>query len=158
MTFGKRLQALRHQRQETQDEVARALGVPRTTYASWESEYRFPEDEKDMLGKLATYFSTSIDYLLCRTEDPAPLGQLGDLFRENRSAYALSDLAARWPNLSPDRRQRAAEMERDGKVAGVEMEVGPPDITNEEFDAIIREAASYTAFILERAKRGKATE
>ena len=99
MTFGKRLQALRRQKKLTQGDVAQALGVPRTTYASWESDYRFPEDEKDMLAKLARYFETDIDYLITgRTDVREPKPHRG---------ISPSDLDKLLQELPPEERENA---------------------------------------------------
>lgn len=107
MTFGKRLQFLRHQKQLTQSDVAKALGVPRTTYASWEGDHRFPEDEREMLDKLASYFETSIDYLLGRTD----VRQQVSVPRENPSETKRTEssvppeLLDEWLSLPEEARQ-----------------------------------------------------
>lgn len=74
MTFGDRLRYLRQQKKHTQGDVADALGVPRTTYASWESGHRFPGDEQGMLDRLATFFGVSVDSLLGRPALPLDIG------------------------------------------------------------------------------------
>lgn len=50
----------------------------------------------DVLTKIADYFHVSIDYLLCRTDDPAPSGQKeklpalgGELTPERQEAWNL---------------------------------------------------------------------
>ena len=55
-------------------------------------------------------------------------------------------LASRWPNLSPDRRRRAADLERDAKAQGIEMHLGR-GLTNEEFDSLVRDTVTFAAFI-----------
>lgn len=54
----------------TQDEVADALGVSRSTIAGYESESKNRVPRQDMLQKIANFFDVSIDYLLGRTNDP----------------------------------------------------------------------------------------
>lgn len=61
-TLGERLQKLREQAGETQDEVARAVGVIGTTVSRWERGIGMPH--ADQIVKLADHFSTSTDHLL----------------------------------------------------------------------------------------------
>lgn len=68
--LGNRLRLLRTQRKLTQEEVAKKIGVARTTYAMYEQNSREPDN--DTLQKLADYFEVSVDYLLGRTDDPTP--------------------------------------------------------------------------------------
>lgn len=58
----KNLQFLRKNRGKTQDIVAFDLGIPKTTYATYEQQKAFPNPT--MLLKIADYFGVSIDYLL----------------------------------------------------------------------------------------------
>ncbi len=68
--IGSRLKAFRTERDLTQDELGKVLGVGKTTISQYESEARKPDSE--MLNRIADYFHTSVDYLLGRTEDPSP--------------------------------------------------------------------------------------
>ncbi len=63
-----RLRALRNERGITQEELGRVVGVGKTTISQYENGVRTPDAE--MLGKLASYFGVSIDYLLERTDKP----------------------------------------------------------------------------------------
>ncbi len=150
VSLGNRLREERKSRHLSLEEASRLLNVSFSTLAMYERDERTPPTDK--LQQLADFYGVSVDYLLGRIDVSSRL-----VMRDAPAPYD-PDLAARWPHLSPDRRQRAAEMEREAEAAGVETDVGPPDITNEEFDSLIREAAFYTAFILERAKKRKATE
>lgn len=67
-TFGKRLKQLRLQNKLTQNELGKKLNVTNVGVAKWESDDRFPD--KDTLVKIADYFDVSLDYLLCRIDDP----------------------------------------------------------------------------------------
>ena len=63
--FSNRLIELRLQKGLTIKEVAQALGVPYTTYNSYEKNTREPNSES--LIKISDFFNVSIDYLLGRT-------------------------------------------------------------------------------------------
>lgn len=64
-TIGDRLRRLRDEKDVTQAEVAKALGVDRSTLAYWEIGKRDPDSET--IKKLANYYNVSTDYLLGRT-------------------------------------------------------------------------------------------
>ncbi|MBL4933022.1 helix-turn-helix domain-containing protein [Clostridium paridis] len=67
-SFGKRLKQLRLNKELTQAQLGKIFNVTNVGVAKWESDDRFPD--KGMLIKLADYFDVSIDYLLCRTDNP----------------------------------------------------------------------------------------
>ncbi|WP_419195994.1 helix-turn-helix domain-containing protein [Butyricicoccus faecihominis] len=50
--------------------LAACLQCSQTAYSHYESETR--DIPTEVLRKLADYYHTSIDYLLCRTDNPAP--------------------------------------------------------------------------------------
>ena len=62
MTFGNKLQTLRKMRHMKQRELAKEFGVALSTIAMWETANRAPS--KDMIVKIADYFSVSTDTLL----------------------------------------------------------------------------------------------
>lgn len=64
--FGTRLQTLRKERKLRQEDMAKQLGIARTTYAMYEQGNREPD--YNTLIRLATFFEVSIDYLLGKTE------------------------------------------------------------------------------------------
>ncbi|HFK1716344.1 helix-turn-helix domain-containing protein [Bacillus cereus] len=64
--FGARLHSLRKERKLRQEDMAKQLGIARTTYAMYEQGNREPD--YNTLIKLATFFEVSIDYLLGTTE------------------------------------------------------------------------------------------
>jgi transcriptional regulator with XRE-family HTH domain len=69
-SFAIRLKQLRDAKTLTQNDLAEATGIPRSTIASWEAGQRNPE-----LGsaqKLADYFGVTLDYLLGRSDDASP--------------------------------------------------------------------------------------
>ncbi|MED3183417.1 MULTISPECIES: helix-turn-helix domain-containing protein [Bacillus cereus group] len=64
--FGTRLYTLRKERKLRQEDMAKQLGIARTTYAMYEQGNREPD--YNTLIKLATFFEVSIDYLLGTTK------------------------------------------------------------------------------------------
>ncbi|PWI56670.1 helix-turn-helix domain-containing protein [Sulfoacidibacillus thermotolerans] len=60
--IGRRLIQLRNKHQLTQQEIADQLGIPRSTYAQYESDRR--EIGIDVLKKIAQYYGVSIDWLV----------------------------------------------------------------------------------------------
>jgi transcriptional regulator with XRE-family HTH domain len=67
-SFGKRLKKLRLENHLTQEQLGKVFNVTNVGIAKWESDNRFPD--KETLVKIADYFDVSVDYLLCRTDDP----------------------------------------------------------------------------------------
>jgi transcriptional regulator with XRE-family HTH domain len=65
--FGTRLHTLRKERKLRQEDMAKQLGIARTTYAMYEQGKREPD--YNTLIKLATFFEVSIDYLLGTTPE-----------------------------------------------------------------------------------------
>ncbi len=64
--FGNRLTELRKQRNLTQNDMAKLLGVARTTYSSYEQGRRTPDVE--IQNKIADYFGVTLDYLHGRNQ------------------------------------------------------------------------------------------
>lgn len=65
-----RMRDLREDAELSQAELAAALGIAQTTYSGYERGFREPSLE--MLCQIADFFHTSTDYLLDRTDNPAP--------------------------------------------------------------------------------------
>lgn len=65
--FGQILTELRKQKRLTQEEMAKIIGVARTTYSSYEQGRRTPD--VDVQNKIADYFGVTLDYLHGRTDD-----------------------------------------------------------------------------------------
>lgn len=68
--LSERLQHLRKQKDITQEEIAKYIGVTRPAYSAYEGGKRTPD--YNTLQKLADYFNVTTDYLLGRTVNPAP--------------------------------------------------------------------------------------
>ncbi len=65
MNFGTRLRELRLEKNLTQADLANHLALGESTISFYEANKREPDYET--LRKLADYFNTTTDYLLCRT-------------------------------------------------------------------------------------------
>ncbi|WP_308588629.1 helix-turn-helix transcriptional regulator [uncultured Oscillibacter sp.] len=61
---------LREDHDKSQQDVAAVLNMHRSVYRRYESGER--ETPAWVVDKLATYYRVSTDYLLGRTDDPAP--------------------------------------------------------------------------------------
>lgn len=69
--FDNRLKAAREQRGESQQEVAKNLGLPYTTYRNYELNLREPSAQT--LISIANYFNLSLNYLLGYEEGKPPV-------------------------------------------------------------------------------------
>lgn len=68
------LQTLRKKKGYKQIKVAMDLDTTQETISSYETGRVFPSS--DMLIKLADYYNTSIDYILCRTKYDMPIDDI----------------------------------------------------------------------------------
>ncbi|MGN0950474.1 MAG: helix-turn-helix domain-containing protein [Mitsuokella sp.] len=68
MTFAERLQSLREQHRLSKQELSSILGMARMSYFRYEKGERMPTYE--VLLQIANYFDVSVDYLMCRTDNP----------------------------------------------------------------------------------------
>lgn len=62
-----RLKQLRQELNKSMADVARELHIPYTAYVNYEKEVREPNSET--LIEFANYFSCSVDYLICRSDN-----------------------------------------------------------------------------------------
>ena len=76
-----RLKHLRKMNNFTQEEIAKRLGMARTTYSGYESGARDPDPET--LKKIADYYGVSVDYLLGRDDSR----QYGAFFKALKEKY-----------------------------------------------------------------------
>jgi len=74
--LGDRLRNLREKKGLSQYEMARRLGMARTTYTGYELGIREPDNET--LKKLARFFDVSVDYLVGNSDDPTPPGETSE--------------------------------------------------------------------------------
>lgn len=68
MNFGDKVRELRTQKEMTQDDLAKKLGVSRRTIVSYEQGKSYPR-HRDMYTKLAEALGTTDDYLRTEVED-----------------------------------------------------------------------------------------
>ena len=71
MGYYKRIRDLREDHDLTQRQIAEFLKMPQPQYYRYESGYR--DIPTDVLILLADYYNTSVDYILERTDNPAPI-------------------------------------------------------------------------------------
>lgn len=62
-----RLKDLREEKDLLQKDISKILNIHQTTYSNYELETR--DISTDMLKKLANFYNTSIDYILCETDE-----------------------------------------------------------------------------------------
>lgn len=65
-----RMRELRTEKGLSMKEAAKCLNLPYTTYINYEKGLREPNSEK--LIDIANFYNTSIDYLLCKNDNPNP--------------------------------------------------------------------------------------
>lgn len=82
-----RIAELRTSRHYTQDEMASMLGISRAALSHYEKGRREPDYET--LIKIADLFQVSLDYIMCRTDDPRL--HLSDEVRQFADGLELSD-------------------------------------------------------------------
>lgn len=67
-TFGSRLKSLRQEKKLTQERFANIFYLNKSSISKYEKDKNLPENQ--LLIKIADFFDVSIDYLLCRTDQP----------------------------------------------------------------------------------------
>lgn len=72
-----RLKQLRQELNKSMADVARELHIPYTTYVNYEKEVREPNSET--LIEFANYFSCSVDYLICRSDNREVMTDLREI-------------------------------------------------------------------------------
>lgn len=68
MKFGEKLKKLRSEKNVSQEEAAKAAGVSRRTYISYEQEGRYPRN-RQVYAALAEFFGVNPNYLLTEDEE-----------------------------------------------------------------------------------------
>ena len=68
-----RIQDLREDRDLTQSEIAQYLNIRQNTYSRYETNDR--DIPLDIIGQLADFYNTSVDYLMGRTDEIRPYGR-----------------------------------------------------------------------------------
>lgn len=125
-SVGKRIAQLRKERNLTQEELAKVLGVSRGAVSMWEIDQRTPDPP--ILQQIANYFGVSVDYLLGRTDERRPF------LEENRPS-------------NPEIRELVEKMQMQFRT--------DPSLTEEEKKAIIDDITRYFEFLVEKKKKEK---
>jgi transcriptional regulator with XRE-family HTH domain len=97
-----RIQELRKKSKMRQVELASILGISQSALSYWERGDYEPDNES--LMKIADIFNTSIDYLLCRTDDPALI-----ITSNTTSKETALEVLVRTEGLSPKSREDLLE-------------------------------------------------
>lgn len=100
-----RLQMLRKDAKISQQKLADAIGVSRSTIAMWESAASQPDNQ--LLQSLADYFDVSVDYLLGRTDEKSPGQSNSPELDMDSIEYALYGTAR---ELDEDEKQQLLEL------------------------------------------------
>lgn len=127
------LRKLRKERNVTQKQLARALGVSESTISLYESGKHEPDHAT--LIKIADYFNVSIDYLLGRTSNPSFYVHKGISVGDGREAIMYSTQK----DLSPEQREQA---ERDLQYAlksGPTINLRDSSLSSDELVKLIRQ-------------------
>jgi transcriptional regulator with XRE-family HTH domain len=82
---------LREEKGIGQQELCNFLGIEQSTLANYENDRRTPKAE--MISKIADYFGTTSDYLLCRTDVKNPSDEISDALEDDK------ELADFWNKL-----------------------------------------------------------
>ncbi|WP_274623146.1 helix-turn-helix domain-containing protein [Planococcus sp. A6] len=101
--LSQRMKNLRSKSKMTQSELAKILGVARTTYAMYEQGQREPDYVT--LQKIADYFDVSVDYLLGREEKKSPSWNHNPEFEEFLNDPKISKLYSEYKESSEERRE-----------------------------------------------------
>ena len=89
--FSNILKELRKSKNITQEELAKMVGVERSTVGKWESKNIIPP--ADMLVSLSEFFNVSVDYLLGRADVKNPSDEISDALEDDK------ELADFWNKL-----------------------------------------------------------
>lgn len=102
MKFGEKIRALRAEKRVSQEEAARAAGISRRAYGSYEQDGVYPRN-REIYARLAELFGCDVNYLLTEDEDfvaragekygSAGRRQAEALVREATALFAGGELA-----------------------------------------------------------------
>ena len=82
-----RLKDLRTQRKVTQEQLAEIIGVERSSIGKYEGKQNIIPSV-DVLNAIANYFNVTTDYLLGRSDEPAPqLLEIPDVLQDRLFAF-----------------------------------------------------------------------
>lgn len=95
MSFSERFKELRIKKGLSQDQLADALNIPRTSISHYERDGRLPREER--LVQIADFFGVTVDYLIGRTEDETELTNseeefVNELIKYDKQEISLEEL------------------------------------------------------------------
>ncbi len=100
--IGEKLFELRKRKKKTQLEMAKILGIAKTTYSSYEQNRRTPDSEMQI--KIADYFDITLDELNGRKHNKDPLDEVDALMFSDKEGF---------DNLSEEDKQELRELLND---------------------------------------------
>ena len=98
--ISERLKSLREDKDLSQKELAKALGVSPSTIGMYESGKRTPDSE--MLTRICDFFNITVDYLLGRTNTKNSLDSLFHGTESKKFSEAVETIAAHLDEKSKD--------------------------------------------------------
>lgn len=90
--YGDVISKLRDRNKLTQEELAKRVGISRAALSHYEKNRREPDYET--LERIADYFEVNVDYLLGRTNNPAPVNA-----DEKDKTFFMSKIATEFPDI-----------------------------------------------------------
>lgn len=134
-----RIKEVREREGYSRKDFAIELGVPYSTLTNYENGTREPP--YDFLLKIAHIFGTTVDYLLCRSNDPEWPSEIGrGLFGETELERCVDALIE---NIGVVYYSSAAGNHRLDMVAGDGESVS---ITEDEWKQLVSNIVSYTTY------------
>ena len=115
MGFSDRLKELRIKKGLSQDALAEALEIPRTTISHYEKNKDDRLPRKDRLNKIADFFGVSVDYLIGRAKTPDLNKAEKDFLEDVEKDLTVEDLMKKH-NLIVDGKPASKE-EIEGAIA-----------------------------------------
>jgi len=165
MLFYERFVELCEEKGVSQTRAVLEAGGNKGSVTYWKKKYQEGKDAKPdsyMATKLANYFGISVDYLLCRTDDPVDYSADGDALAEIPLVYveaAGGDMKkARAAMLAAERdahRERAQKAGLYSRFSARDADLifalwgDGEDITEEDVDDVRR----FAAFLKEKKKK-----
>ena len=92
MKFAEKLKKLRSEKGLTQQGVATAAGITKRTYASYETDGRYPRD-REVYGKLAAVLGCETNYLMTEQYGSRGKKQAEELVNELAGMFAGGELS-----------------------------------------------------------------
>ena len=100
-------QRLRKERELTQDEISKALGVSKSSVAMWETGQRLPSPE--LYEQIADFFNVDIDYLYGRTTIRQKIRFDEDGNMQRTLSQEESDLLDLYSQLNQEGREKVVD-------------------------------------------------